>query len=125
MKKGTSKIFKVTADVYPLVLLVIVNATNEESYKTLVKLNVAEDCARAMDLSDTEAGKANVFGRSLGVIRITRKLNSPEFHATLNHELFHIVMEFLKDMGVIYDSNSEEAYAYLISHLTKQIYEKL
>lgn len=120
-----SKIFKVTVDIYPLVLAVIVNATNEESYKTLVKLNVDEKCARAMDLSDTEAGKANIFDRSLGVIRITRKLNTPEFHATLNHELFHIVIEFLKDMGIILDDNSEEAYAYLIGYLTTEIYKKL
>lgn len=125
MKKSKSKILKITTDVYPLVLLVMINTTNEESYKTLIKWNLSEDSAESMDLINNEVGKANVFDISFGVIKINRKLNTPEFHATLSHEIFHIVMEFLKNIGITFDSNSEEAHAYLISYLTEQIYKKL
>lgn len=120
-----TKTFKIEVDIYPLVLVVMINESNEKCYKLLTKMNVDEADARLMDLQQDEVGKTNIFGRSLGVIRINRKVNTPEFHSTLAHELVHIVLPFLVSIGFKVSNDSEEAYAYLMGHLTEKIYRKL
>lgn len=56
-------------------------------------------------------------------LRVRKSLSSPDGKATLNHELFHIVCRMLSYRGMTHCSESEEAYTYLISYLTREIYE--
>lgn len=124
-KANQRKVIKVNVDLYPLVLVVMINDTDEKCFKNLTKIGITEEDARTMNMKPDEVGRTVLFGRSLGVIRINRKIGTPEFHSTLNHELLHIVLPFLTSIGMKYDHNSEEAFAYLMGYLSFNIYKKL
>lgn len=47
---------------------------------------------------------------------------NPQEYATLAHEIFHAVFGIMDEIGVSPSEDSEEAYAYLIGYLTKEIY---
>lgn len=124
-KTNKRGIIKVEVDVFPLTLFVLVNLTNAEAGKFLKKLNIAPEDIEAMNLGTLEVGKSNIYDLSTGVIRINRKLHTPEFHDTMAHELVHIVSPFMNAIGMKLDQYSEEAYAYLTGFLTKKIYQQL
>ncbi len=51
--------------------------------------------------------------------------NNPNGHGILAHEIFHACEFVLRQCGVKLNSNSHEAYAYLIGYLTTEIYKKI
>lgn len=46
-------------------------------------------------------------------------------YGTLAHEIFHAVTFILTRIGMSLTNESDEAYAYLIGYLTKEIYKHI
>jgi hypothetical protein len=70
-------------------------------------------------------GKSVMFPTGQTLLWLNEKPNSVNGLATLNHEIFHCACFILERVGIIYSETSDEAYAYLIEYLTKQIYAEL
>jgi hypothetical protein len=51
--------------------------------------------------------------------------NTEEGHVTIAHEIFHVVFGILHTRGLTLSYDSEEAFAYLTGHLTREIYKNL
>lgn len=66
-----------------------------------------------------------MFPTGQTLLWLNEKPNSVSGLATLNHEIFHCACFILERVGIVYSESSDEAYAYLIEYLTKQIYNKL
>lgn len=49
----------------------------------------------------------------------------PQEYATLAHEIFHAAFGIMNEIGASPSNDSEEAYAYMVSYLTKEIYASL
>ena len=93
-------------------------------YKKLSKHLPKSDIAYLKTLSFKE-GKSIMFPGGQTLLWLKDKPNSISSLATLNHEIFHCTCFILERVGIIYSNDSDEAYAYLIEYLTKQIYNKL
>lgn len=52
-------------------------------------------------------------------------INDISDHGNNSHEIFHIVVTLLKSIGLKLCDKSEEAYAYLIGHITREFYQNL
>jgi len=46
-------------------------------------------------------------------------------HSVIAHELLHVTFSLLKHAGVEYSEQSEEAFTYLLGHLTSEVYKGL
>lgn len=57
------------------------------------------------------------------IIYMTKFPSTSDEKSTLAHEVFHAVYAVLEHAGIRLTYESEETFAYLTSHITKQIYE--
>lgn len=58
------------------------------------------------------------------VIRMPSVPVTPEGHGVLGHEIFHAVFSLMEFAGIKLSAKSEEAFAYMVSYLTMEIYRK-
>lgn len=56
------------------------------------------------------------------LVWMPRVPEEPQEYATLAHEIFHAVFGIMDEIGASPTKDSEEAYAYLVGYLTKEIY---
>lgn len=59
------------------------------------------------------------------ILWLPRPPKTPDELAVLNHEIFHLTYTIMSYVGIPLTGSSEEAFAHLISHLTRQILEKM
>jgi len=112
-------------DVYDRELHVSIMQREYECTRSLVKsgesAKVVKDIVKASSSKSVSAWAA--FHE--GVLLIRFHMSIPElrenFGEVVSHEVFHIVNYLLKDIGLPMSDTSEEAYAYLIGYLNKQI----
>lgn len=86
-----------------------------------------EDEEFIKDLKTGSFGLADFhWGNGYGVVRLPKFPKTPEEIAYTVHELFHATSYLLGYSGVSYSNESlaNEAYAYLIEHLTRNIFDK-
>lgn len=75
--------------------------------------------------SDSNQGRCVQVPNGATVIRLREIPKSPEQYGFLHHEIFHAVEFLMQRIGVNYDMESSETWAYLIGYLTEQIYKRL
>ena len=51
--------------------------------------------------------------------------NSSDGISLLFHEIYHLVCSIMREVGMVYSEDSEEAFSYYIQCLTKKILERL
>lgn len=136
MKKPVKKykpLFKIImADVYESGLIVSINQTDAQlakSLQTLDGINAKEVLSLYENLlqGDTQHVGRTTWNKIKNciAIRIYSYTNCAEDHATIAHEVFHAIHKMLDAKGLYLSDDSEEAYAYLMSHFTKHIYKDL
>jgi len=59
------------------------------------------------------------------ILRTDGKIKSAYYRGVLAHEIFHVVEEITTHAGVKHGRKSSEAFAYLTSYLTTEIYKRL
>lgn len=62
----------------------------------------------------------SVSGEVGTIIHITKPPTTPETIAVLIHEISHATNRILRDAGISLTAETEEAYTYLLEHLTRE-----
>jgi len=113
--------------VYPFDVMVSFGETENEIIRILESLELSEsDITLALFHSDTINGRAVMFESNQTLIRLRNFPKSPEEYGVLHHGIFHAVTFIMSKIGMeLIILKSDEAYAYLIQYLTREIYERI
>ena len=76
-----------------------------------------------LEITEEEIFEASGYSFSQGGLFVIW-LNDYKNIPTLSHEVFHTTVELLRRSGLTLSEDSEEAYAYQIAYITKQIIYK-
>lgn len=123
MKITKGGIFRVRGTVYPYDILVCLGVTREDilTYFKKTFLNALTD-------ADKEQIKMTGLGRTVRLennafICWTKDFpRTSEQYSALAHEIFHTIDLMLRRAGLSLSDDSDEAWAYAIGWLTKEIY---
>ena len=116
--------FIVDCQVYPFQILVYFGQDKKPLFKELSNL-LPKSVVDTLKTLEFKVGKSVMFPTGQTLLWLNEKPTSVNGLATLNHEIFHCVCFILERVGIVYSESSDEAYAYLIEYLTKQIYNEL
>jgi len=116
--------FIIDCQVYPFQILVYFGQDKKPLFKELSK-RLPKSAIDTLKTFEFKVGKSVMFTTGQTLLWLNEKPNSVSGLATLNHEIFHCVCFILERVGIVYSESSDEAYAYLIEYLTKQIYNEL
>lgn len=113
--------------IYPFDVIVSIDEDDNILLKRLLKKGIKEkDCKPFIKMSKNVVGRAFILPSNETVIRFKTLEDKSEMAGNIAHEVFHAVTFILERVGVKFDLNiSDEAYAYLIGHLTTEIYKNL
>lgn len=127
MSKTKSINFIIPLVVYPFDVMISIGETNEQIDKHLSKYNLTpEDVSLATITSSTVQGRTVMFSSNQTLIRLKDYPVTNRNWADLSHEIFHAVAFIMWKIGMPLEINkSDEAYAYLISYISEEIYKKL
>ena len=119
--------FNIPLDPYPYVLIVSFNEKDAALIAYLQEYDLLKDETEwlKMDGRARHAGKAFINSdKGLALMRFNFPLSSshPDALGTVGHEAFHVAHMVLDAVGVNLSFDSDEAYAYLIGHIIKEIY---
>lgn len=110
--------FIVKGTVYPYDLMVYCGG----------KLRLSKILARfGLQIDDVEINEAMclMFEGNQTLIWLKHKPKDIRDLAVLQHEIFHATCFILEDTGIKYCKETDEAFAYLIQHITHEIYKRL
>lgn len=118
--------FIVNNGTYPFDIAVFIGYSHKEICNFIEK-------KKGYKLSDEEFEKLHRQGKAKTVmlkggqtvIQIGTGNHPVKFKALLAHEIFHAVEFLMEKVGIKYDIDSGEAWAYQIEYITGSIYEKL
>jgi hypothetical protein len=116
--------FIIDCQVYPFQILVYFGQDKKPLFKELSK-RLPKSIVDTLKTFEFKVGKSVMFPTGQTLLWLNEKPNSISGLATLNHEIFHCACFILERVGIVYSESSDEAYAYLIEYLTKQIYNEL
>jgi hypothetical protein len=113
--------------VYPFDVMVSIDESDKVLLtRLLTNGNKAEDCMLLMNLSKTTQGRTVILPSNQTVIRFRTQAKKVDMINNIVHEAFHATTFVLERVGMTMDLNtSDEAYAYLLAYLTKEICKKL
>ena len=116
--------FIIDCHIYPFQILVYFGQNKKPLYNELSKTLPKSD-VDTLKTFEFEVGKSVMFPTGQTLLWLDEKPNSVNGLAILNHEIFHCACFILERVGIDYSETTNEAYAYLIEYLTKQIYNEL
>lgn len=106
--------------------MVSIAETDEQLEKKLNEYLIDEGETHWKWGNPTAVGRFCLFTTNQGLIRMRVHPTTNDHYATLSHEIFHYVMHIMSSrIGLTWTQKSDEAYAYLIGYLTKEIYGRL
>lgn len=111
--------------VYPFDVMVSISESDESLFAKLKKKGVDITDTNLHVYSDTQRGRTIMFKGNQTLIRMYELRNTPEWYGHLSHEIFHAVEFIMERIGMKLTVDSDEAYAYLIDYITKEIYKQL
>lgn len=112
--------------VYPFDLMVSINESSESIKRKLRRKGV--DYNLEMIEYGGGAGRYVIYyEHTLCLIRLPELPRKTSHYAALVHEILHVVISVLRSVGmkISEDGESDEAYTYLISFITKEIFERI
>mgnify|MGYP001582987741 FL=1 len=129
MKKVTiynngQKLFVVKLVIYPYDVMIYFGKNQEPLYKELSKYISSSEIQQLREKQITR-GDSVMFNNGASLIRMPNVPRSINDLATLNHEVFHVVFFILQEIGIKLVPQSDEAFAYLIEYINKEIYKKI
>jgi len=120
-----SKHFYFDLGIYPFTIVVSVNETDECLFRYLKKFRVAN--LQHAVLCEKAYAKYVLWNNNVGLIRMRSWKKDARHISALSHEICHIVISVLREVGMKISNNcgSDEAYCYLTSFITEKIYAQL
>lgn len=124
--KTKSKNFIVPLVVYAFEVMVSLNQSENDLRKEMKKYACFTPERIESYFEDTvpQLGRATMFDGQV-LIRIMKYPVTNEDYAVIVHEVFHAVCFIFKRVNIKLCPKSDEAWAYLIEYLTKEIYNKI
>ncbi|HMT01783.1 MAG TPA: hypothetical protein PKD00_00495 [Burkholderiales bacterium] len=110
--------------IYPFSIIVFYGNDKSLLSKKLKKYLFKEDIEYLKTI-EFHRGKSIMFTSGQTLLWLKEEPNNPETLAILNHEIFHCVCFIMEKVGIKFSDDSDEAFAYLIEYVSKQIYKKL
>ena len=127
MNKGfleNSYIIPINIDVYNTDVIFIYNIGNKKIKKKLKEIIKHEyhEKLKTLKLSKNPAVRGSFISNDpIKIIKINKAETLEDFLSTLSHEVLHSVFHIMKNVSIEYTDKSEEAFTYLMGHITKEI----
>ncbi len=127
MNKGfleNSYIIPINIDVYNTDVIFIYNMGNKKIKKKLKEIIKHEyhEKLKTLKLSKNPAVRGSFISNDpIKIIKINKANTLEDFLSTLSHEVLHSVFHIMKNVSIEYTDRSEEAFTYLMGHITKEI----
>ena len=127
MNKGfleNSYIIPISIDVYNTDVIFIYNMSNKKIKKKLKELIKYEyhEKLKTLKLSSRSTVRGSFISNDpIKIIKINKAETLEDFLSILSHEVLHSVFHIMKNVSIEYTDKSEEAFTYLMGHITKEI----
>ena len=127
MNKGfleNSYIIPINIDVYNTDVIFIYNIGNKKIKKKLKEIIKHEyhEKLKTLKLSKNPAVRGSFISNDpIKIIKINKAETLEDFLSVLSHEVLHSVFHIMKNVSIEYTDRSEEAFTYLMGHITKEI----
>ena len=127
MNKGfleNSYIIPINIDVYNTDVIFIYNIGNKKIKKKLKEIikHDYHEKLKTLKLSKNPAVRGSFISNDpIKIIKINKADTLEDFLAILSHEVLHSVFHIMKNVSIEYTDKSEEAFTYLMGHITKEI----
>ena len=127
MNKGfleNSYIIPINIDVYNTDVIFIYNIGNKKIKKKLKEIIKYEyhEKLKTLKLSKNPAVRGSFISNDpIKIIKINKADTLEDFLSVLSHEVLHSVFHIMKNVSIEYTNKSEEAFTYLMGHITKEI----
>ena len=119
-----SYIIPISIDVYNTDVIFIYNIGNKKIKKKLKEIIKHEyhEKLKTLKLSKNPAVRGSFLNNDpIKIIKINKANTLEDFLSTLSHEVLHSVFHIMKNVSIEYTDKSEEAFTYLMGHITKEI----
>ena len=119
-----SYIIPINIDVYNTDVIFIYNMGNKKIKKKLKELIKYEyhEKLKTLKLSSRPTLQGSFISNyPIKIIKINKSETLEDFLAILSHEVLHSVFHIMKNVSIEYTDKSEEAFTYLMGHITKEI----
>ena len=127
MNKGfleNSYIIPINIDVYNTDVIFIYNIGNKKIKKKLKEIikHDYHEKLKTLKLSKNPAVRGSFISNDpIKIIKINKAETLEDFLSILSHEVLHSVFHIMKNVSIEYTDRSEEAFTYLMGHITKEI----
>ncbi len=127
MNKGfleNSYIIPISTDVYSTDVIFIYNMSNKKIKKKLKEIIKYEyhEKLKTLKLSSRPTVQGSFLSNDpIKIIKINKAETLEDFLSVLSHEVLHSVFHIMKNVSIEYTDKSEEAFTYLMGHITKEI----
>ena len=127
MNKGfleNSYIIPISTDVYSTDVIFIYNMSNKKIKKKLKEIIKYEyhEKLKTLKLSSRPTVQGSFLSNDpIKIIKINKAETLEDFLSVLSHEVLHSVFHIMKNVSIEYTDKSEEAFTYLMGHITKGI----
>ena len=127
MNKGfleNSYIIPINIDVYNTDVIFIYNIGNKKIKKKLKEIikHDYHEKLKTLKLSKNPAVRGSFLSNDpIKIIKINKANTLEDFLSILSHEVLHSVFHIMKNVSIEYTDKSEEAFTYLMGHITKEI----
>ena len=119
-----SYIIPINIDVYNTDVIFIYNIGNKKIKKKLKEIIKYEyhEKLKTLKLSKNPAVRGSFISNDpIKIIKINKAETLEDFLSILSHEVLHSVFHIMKNVSIEYTDKSEEAFTYLMGHITKEI----
>lgn len=119
-----SYIIPISIDVYNTDVIFIYNIGNKKIKKKLKEIIKHEyhEKLKTLKLSKNPAVRGSFISNDpIKIIKINKANTLEDFLSVLSHEVLHSVFHIMKNVSIEYTDKSEEAFTYLMGHITKEI----
>ena len=119
-----SYIITISIDVYNTDVIFIYNIGNKKIKKKLKEIIKHEyhEKLKTLKLSKNPTVRGSFISNDpIKIIKINKADTLEDFLSVLSHEVLHSVFHIMKNVFIEYTDKSEEAFTYLMGHITKEI----
>lgn len=97
------------------------NKKIKKKLKEIIKHEYHEKL-KTLKLSKNPAVRGSFLSNDpIKIIKINKADTLEDFLSVLSHEVLHSVFHIMKNVSIEYTDKSEEAFTYLMGHITKEI----
>jgi hypothetical protein len=120
------QLFDVRGTVYPFDITFSIGQSDKTLAKFLSKYDDIDIEYEMTCLKLSGAGCTSLLNNNHVVVRLVPEYDFVDFQSNVAHEIFHAVTTMMENIGLKLEIMvSDEAYAYMIGHITREFYKQL